>query len=145
MPMSNLSIQRLPTGHSAPKFDLVFIDADKGNYINYFNQILSRSLLSDRGVMLVDNGKDKDSALSPRLLFKIILMNLLCSAISRSCSANTWSSRRSQGQGPHENSTTTTYFQPTYQGWPSSRANNIASVWWTINNPKEIKDGLHTV
>ncbi|CAO3660484.1 unnamed protein product [Umbelopsis vinacea] len=48
-------IQRLPTGHSAPKFDLVFIDADKGNYINYFNQILSRSLLSDRGVMLVDN------------------------------------------------------------------------------------------
>ncbi|KAG2174995.1 hypothetical protein INT43_006057 [Umbelopsis isabellina] len=48
-------IKKLPTGAFAPKFDLVFIDADKGNYINYFNQIMSRSLLSDRGIILVDN------------------------------------------------------------------------------------------
>ncbi|KAG2185208.1 hypothetical protein INT44_001998 [Umbelopsis vinacea] len=49
------SVKKIPTGPSATKFDLVFIDADKGNYINYFNQIMSRSLLSDRGVILVDN------------------------------------------------------------------------------------------
>ncbi|KAI9284949.1 O-methyltransferase family protein [Umbelopsis sp. AD052] len=48
-------VKKIPTGPSATKFDLVFIDADKGNYINYFNQIMSRSLLSDRGVILVDN------------------------------------------------------------------------------------------
>ncbi|KAH8552855.1 O-methyltransferase [Umbelopsis sp. PMI_123] len=48
-------VKKIPTGHSQKKFDLVFIDADKGNYINYFNQIMSRSLLSDRGVILVDN------------------------------------------------------------------------------------------
>jgi len=34
-------------------FDLVFIDADKGNYLNYLNKALP--LLKSRGVILVDN------------------------------------------------------------------------------------------
>ncbi|KAF9574863.1 hypothetical protein EC968_005103 [Mortierella alpina] len=37
------------------KFDAVFIDADKGNYINYFNFILDNDLLSDHGYILADN------------------------------------------------------------------------------------------
>ncbi|MEZ4827814.1 MAG: O-methyltransferase [Bacteroidia bacterium] len=34
-------------------FDLVFIDADKNNYLNYFEMVLPR--LSDRGIILADN------------------------------------------------------------------------------------------
>ena len=34
-------------------FDLIFIDADKANYVNYFRRSLD--LLSDRGVILIDN------------------------------------------------------------------------------------------
>ncbi|KAF9280609.1 hypothetical protein BGZ68_007117 [Mortierella alpina] len=37
------------------KFDAVFIDADKGNYINYFNFIMDNDLLSDHGYILADN------------------------------------------------------------------------------------------
>ncbi|KAG7493323.1 3-hydroxybutyrate dehydrogenase type 2 [Solea senegalensis] len=37
------------------QFDLVFIDADKSNYINYYNFILDNNLLRLRGVMCVDN------------------------------------------------------------------------------------------
>lgn len=35
------------------KFDLVFIDADKRNYINYFNTIISK--MNHRGIILSDN------------------------------------------------------------------------------------------
>ena len=35
------------------KFDLIFIDADKANYVNYFRQALE--LISDQGVILIDN------------------------------------------------------------------------------------------
>jgi predicted O-methyltransferase YrrM len=35
------------------KFDLIFIDADKRNYINYFNRCIE--LLSDKGIIVVDN------------------------------------------------------------------------------------------
>lgn len=35
------------------KFDLVFIDADKCNYINYFNWAVEN--LSDKGIIVVDN------------------------------------------------------------------------------------------
>lgn len=35
------------------KFDLVFIDADKRNYIKYFDKCLE--LLSDKGIIVVDN------------------------------------------------------------------------------------------
>ena len=35
------------------RFDLIFIDADKANYVNYFRQALE--LISDQGVILIDN------------------------------------------------------------------------------------------
>lgn len=35
------------------KFDLVFIDADKPNYVNYFHQIIDK--LNSKGVLLSDN------------------------------------------------------------------------------------------
>ena len=35
------------------RFDLIFIDADKANYVNYFRQALE--LISDHGVILIDN------------------------------------------------------------------------------------------
>lgn len=35
------------------KFDLVFIDADKINYLNYYNLVFEK--LSDKGVIIVDN------------------------------------------------------------------------------------------
>uniref|UniRef100_A0A3B4XLV0 D-arabinitol 2-dehydrogenase [ribulose-forming] n=1 Tax=Seriola lalandi dorsalis TaxID=1841481 RepID=A0A3B4XLV0_SERLL len=37
------------------QFDMVFIDADKNNYINYYNFILDNNLLKLRGVICVDN------------------------------------------------------------------------------------------
>lgn len=37
------------------QFDMVFIDADKDNYINYYKFILDRNLLRMRGVICVDN------------------------------------------------------------------------------------------
>uniref|UniRef100_A0A3Q3WWS3 D-arabinitol 2-dehydrogenase [ribulose-forming] n=1 Tax=Mola mola TaxID=94237 RepID=A0A3Q3WWS3_MOLML len=37
------------------QFDMVFIDADKKNYINYYNFILDNNLLQMRGVICVDN------------------------------------------------------------------------------------------
>jgi caffeoyl-CoA O-methyltransferase len=39
-------------GLTAP-FDLIFIDADKQNYVNYYRR--SMELLSPRGVILIDN------------------------------------------------------------------------------------------
>ncbi|XP_061583900.1 uncharacterized protein zgc:113054 [Cololabis saira] len=37
------------------QFDMVFIDADKNNYINYYNFIMDNNLLRLRGVICVDN------------------------------------------------------------------------------------------
>uniref|UniRef100_A0A1A8HXG5 D-arabinitol 2-dehydrogenase [ribulose-forming] n=1 Tax=Nothobranchius kuhntae TaxID=321403 RepID=A0A1A8HXG5_NOTKU len=37
------------------QFDIVFIDADKPNYINYYNFIMDNNLLRLRGVICVDN------------------------------------------------------------------------------------------
>ncbi|KAA8593506.1 hypothetical protein FQN60_009622 [Etheostoma spectabile] len=37
------------------QFDMVFIDADKDNYINYYNFILDNNLLRLRGVICIDN------------------------------------------------------------------------------------------
>jgi len=37
------------------KFDLVFIDADKNNYINYYNFIMDNGLVVPNGVFLLDN------------------------------------------------------------------------------------------
>ncbi|KAL1921137.1 uncharacterized protein VTP21DRAFT_10853 [Calcarisporiella thermophila] len=36
-------------------FDLIFIDADKGSYIDYYDTILEKGLLAPDGVILVDN------------------------------------------------------------------------------------------
>ncbi len=36
-------------------FDFIFIDADKGGYVNYFQFILDRSLLAPGGLIAVDN------------------------------------------------------------------------------------------
>ncbi|CAO3609399.1 unnamed protein product [Mucor fragilis] len=37
------------------QYDLIFLDADKAGYIQYFNSIMEHDLLSDRGIILVDN------------------------------------------------------------------------------------------
>ncbi len=36
-------------------FDLVFIDADKGGYVDYLNAVLDRALLTPHGLICVDN------------------------------------------------------------------------------------------
>jgi len=38
------------------EFDIIFLDADKTNYALYIDIILSRRLLSPRGIILCDNG-----------------------------------------------------------------------------------------
>ncbi|CAG8790897.1 5782_t:CDS:2, partial [Dentiscutata erythropus] len=45
------------------QYDLIFLDGDKRNYINYYNTILERNLLSDNGIIAVDNGLTKFSFL----------------------------------------------------------------------------------
>ncbi|KAF9088705.1 hypothetical protein BGX23_007165 [Mortierella sp. AD031] len=37
------------------RFDAVFLDADKGNYVNYYNFILDNDMLSENGYILADN------------------------------------------------------------------------------------------
>ncbi|CAL1541600.1 unnamed protein product [Lymnaea stagnalis] len=37
------------------KFDVIFLDADKGEYIEYFKLAFEQNLLSSRGTVLVDN------------------------------------------------------------------------------------------
>ena len=49
-------------------FDLIFFDADKGNYQLYLDRILDRRLLSPRGVIFVDNGKQSFLIPEPLLL-----------------------------------------------------------------------------
>ncbi|KAI7870106.1 O-methyltransferase-domain-containing protein [Mucor mucedo] len=59
-----VSVKEGPAGDSiteianeSPKkqFDLIFLDADKGGYIDYYEMILSHNLLSDHGVIVADN------------------------------------------------------------------------------------------
>ncbi|RHZ77686.1 hypothetical protein Glove_174g98 [Diversispora epigaea] len=40
---------------NSKQFDLVFIDADKGGYIKYYDTILERNLLSDDGIIVADD------------------------------------------------------------------------------------------
>ncbi|KAI8599103.1 S-adenosyl-L-methionine-dependent methyltransferase [Dissophora ornata] len=47
------SLQKLAS--SKLQFDVVFLDADKGNYINYLNFILDSDLLASDGYILADN------------------------------------------------------------------------------------------
>ena len=55
------------------KFDLIFIDADKENYINYFNNALN--ILNNNGIIVVDNvlwyGDVADQNKNDRLTLKI--------------------------------------------------------------------------
>ena len=55
------------------KFDLIFIDADKENYINYFNNALN--ILDNNGIIVVDNvlwyGDVADQNKNDRLTLKI--------------------------------------------------------------------------
>ncbi|KAI8339506.1 O-methyltransferase-domain-containing protein [Chlamydoabsidia padenii] len=37
------------------QFDVIFLDADKGGYIKYYDTILDNNMLSDNGTLLVDN------------------------------------------------------------------------------------------
>ncbi|KAG1249667.1 hypothetical protein G6F68_013206 [Rhizopus microsporus] len=37
------------------KYDFIFLDADKGNYKNYYELIMKHDLLSDHGVLVTDN------------------------------------------------------------------------------------------
>jgi len=50
-PMIGNAVEIIPTLDE--KFDLVFIDADKSNYINYFNMIIDK--LNPGGIILSDN------------------------------------------------------------------------------------------
>ena len=45
------------------KFDLIFIDADKNNYLNYYNK--SKDLLRKNGIIIVDNVLWSGRVLSP--------------------------------------------------------------------------------
>jgi caffeoyl-CoA O-methyltransferase len=47
------AIETLRALPAEPRVDLAFIDADKGNYVDYYEEIMAR--LSPRGVVLVDN------------------------------------------------------------------------------------------
>lgn len=50
------------------EFDMIFLDADKPNYIEYFETILKRDLLRPRGLLVVDNTLWGGEVLSPRSL-----------------------------------------------------------------------------
>ncbi|MGK5639503.1 class I SAM-dependent methyltransferase [Streptomyces sp. URMC 126] len=47
-------------------FDLIFLDADKPNYISYFETILARRLLRPRGLLVIDNTLWGGEVLNPR-------------------------------------------------------------------------------
>ena len=53
------------------KFDLILIDADKENYINYFNQSLS--LINKDGIILIDNILWKGEVANPLSKDKITM------------------------------------------------------------------------
>ena len=44
-------------GLSGVQFDIIFIDAHKGEYIEYFEIILQKGLLQPNGIILVDDSK----------------------------------------------------------------------------------------
>ncbi|MEU3186554.1 class I SAM-dependent methyltransferase [Streptomyces sp. NPDC006923] len=54
--------------HVDGDFDLIFLDADKPNYITYFETILARGLLRPRGLLVVDNTMWGGEVINPRSL-----------------------------------------------------------------------------
>jgi caffeoyl-CoA O-methyltransferase len=57
------TMKALEAAQEAP-FDFVFIDADKGNYLNYYEAALR--LLSPRGIIAVDNVLWSGNVLEPK-------------------------------------------------------------------------------
>ena len=53
------------------KFDVILIDADKENYINYFNQSLK--LKSKKGIILIDNTLWKGDVANPKIKDKLTI------------------------------------------------------------------------
>ncbi|KAI8145704.1 O-methyltransferase [Fennellomyces sp. T-0311] len=49
------SLNTLTNEKPQRQFDLIFIDANKDEYISYFDFIMDHDLLSDRGVIIADN------------------------------------------------------------------------------------------
>ncbi|KDN53257.1 hypothetical protein K437DRAFT_265914 [Tilletiaria anomala UBC 951] len=49
-------------------FDLIFIDADKGGYVEYYKLIIDGGLLAKTGTLLIDNTLCKGTAFAPGLL-----------------------------------------------------------------------------
>ena len=45
------------------KFDLIFIDADKNNYLNYYKK--AKDLLTEKGIIIIDNVLWSGRVLSP--------------------------------------------------------------------------------
>lgn len=48
------TLQKLHSEGTRP-FDMIFIDADKRSYIQYYDFILENNMLGDKGVIVVDN------------------------------------------------------------------------------------------
>ncbi|KAK9760175.1 hypothetical protein K7432_016077 [Basidiobolus ranarum] len=46
------TLEAFPTG---TQFDLIFLDANKGGYVQYYETILSQDLLADEGLIIADN------------------------------------------------------------------------------------------
>ena len=53
------------------KYDMILIDADKENYINYFNQSLK--LKSKKGIILIDNTLWKGDVANPKIKDKLTI------------------------------------------------------------------------
>ncbi|KAI9264938.1 O-methyltransferase [Phascolomyces articulosus] len=49
------SLKRITKERPGEQYDFIFIDADKGGYISYFDFIMDNNLLSDNGVIIADN------------------------------------------------------------------------------------------
>ncbi|KAI7904426.1 O-methyltransferase [Cokeromyces recurvatus] len=52
---ANESLISLGESSLKTQYDLIFMDADKGGYINYYELIMKYDLLSNRGVIVTDN------------------------------------------------------------------------------------------
>ncbi|CAI2167490.1 1872_t:CDS:2 [Funneliformis geosporum] len=48
-------LNTLQSFEKSTHFDLIFIDANKSGYVNYYETILERDLLSNRGIIVADN------------------------------------------------------------------------------------------
>ncbi|KAK3826418.1 MAG: O-methyltransferase-domain-containing protein [Linnemannia gamsii] len=70
------------------RFDAVFLDADKSNYVNYYNFILDNDMLNDDGYILADN-----------VLFSGLVLNTEERRRRQAAAAAAGSSSSSKGKG----------------------------------------------